>query len=52
MILSTTSLTLINNQQGTRLTVLTCGQRLQGLPIALAQAKVGNKSENLLNRIC
>ena len=25
---------------------------LQRLPIALAQVKVGNRSENLLNKIC
>ena len=25
---------------------------LQGLPMALAQAKAGNTSENLLNEIC
>ena len=38
-------------KQGTRLKILTSKQMLQRLPIALAQAKAGNNSENLLNEI-
>ena len=34
------------------LKMLTPKQILQRLPIALAQIKVGNTSENLLNEIC
>ena len=35
--------------KGTRLKLLTLKQMLQRLPIALAQVKAGNNSENLLN---
>ena len=38
-------------KQGTRPEIFTSKQTLQGLPIALAQVKAGNKSENLLNEI-
>ena len=38
-------------QGGTRLKILTPKQMLQRLPIALAQVKAGNNSENLLNEI-
>ena len=34
-----------------KLKILTPKQMLQGLPIALAQVKAGNNSENLLNEI-
>ena len=37
--------------KGTGLKILTPKQMLQRLPIALAQVKVGNNSENLLNKI-
>ena len=37
--------------RGKGLKILTPKQLLQGLPIALAQVKVGNNSENLLNEI-
>ena len=37
--------------KGTGLKILTPKQMLQRLPIALAQVKAGNNSENLLNRI-
>ena len=40
-----------NESKGTGLKILTPKQMLQGLPIALAQVKAGNKSENLLNEI-
>ena len=36
---------------GKRLKILTPKQMLQRLPIALAQVKAGNNSENLLNEI-
>ena len=36
---------------GTGLKILTSKQLLQRLPIALAQVKAGNNSENLLNEI-
>ena len=36
-------------QDETRLKILTPKQMLQRLPIALAQVKAGNNSENLLN---
>ena len=45
------TLEFINQQKGTRLKILTPKQILQGLPIALAQVKAGNNSENLLNEI-
>ena len=35
-----------------RLKIITPKQILQRLPIALAQVKAGNTSENLLNEIC
>ena len=38
-------------QDGTGLKILTPTQMLQRLPIALAQVKAGNNSENLLNEI-
>ena len=37
--------------EGTGLKLLTPRQMLQRLPIALAQVKAGNNSENLLNEI-
>ena len=37
--------------KGTGLKILTSKQMLQILPIALAQVKAGNNSENLLNEI-
>ena len=37
--------------KGTGLKILTLKQMLQRLPIALAQVKTGNNSENLLNEI-
>ena len=41
----------LKEQEGTRLKILTPKQMLQRLPIALAQVKAGNNSENLLNGI-
>ena len=38
-----------NETKGTGLKILTPKQMLQRLPIALAQVKAGNNSENLLN---
>ena len=38
-------------QEGEGLKILTPNQMLKGLPIALAQIKAGNNSENLLNEI-
>ena len=38
-------------QKGTGLKILTPNQMLKRLPIALAQIKVGNNSESLLNEI-
>ena len=40
-----------NETKGTRLKILRSRQMLQRLPIALAQLKAGNNSENLLNEI-
>ena len=40
-----------NKTEGKRLKILPPKQMLQRLPIALAQVKVGNNSENLLNEI-
>ena len=40
-----------NETKGTDLKILTPKQMLQRLPIALAQVKTGNNSENLLNQI-
>ena len=40
-----------NKTEGKRLKILTPKQMLQRLPIALAQVKAGNNSENLLNKI-
>ena len=40
-----------NETEGKGLKILTSKQMLQRLPIALAQVKVGNNSENLLNEI-
>ena len=37
--------------EGKRLKILTSKQLLQRLPIALAQVKASNNSENLLNEI-
>ena len=42
---------LAREQEGTGLKILTLNQMLQRLPIALAQVKVGNNSEILLNEI-
>ena len=39
-------------KQGEGLKILSHKQMLQRLPIALAQVKVGNTTENLLNEIC
>ena len=41
-----------NSKHGKGLKILTFKQMNQRLPIALAQAKAGNTSENLLNEIC
>ena len=41
----------IKATKGTGLKILTSKQMLQRLPIALAQVKAGNNSENLLNEI-
>ena len=41
----------LKEQEGTGLKILTPKQMLQRLPIALAQVKAGNNSENLLNGI-
>ena len=40
-----------NKTEGTGLKILTPKQMIQRLPIALAQVKAGNNSENLLNEI-
>ena len=40
-----------NEKIGTGLKILTSKQMLQRLPIALAQVKAGNNSENSLNEI-
>ena len=40
-----------NETKGTGLKILTPKQMLQRLPIALAQVKAGNNSENLLNEV-
>ena len=40
-----------NETKGKGLKILTPKQMIQRLPIALAQAKAGNNSENLLNEI-
>ena len=40
-----------NETKGKRLKILTPKQMLQRLPIALAQVKAGNNSENSLNEI-
>ena len=42
---------MYKTKQGIRLKILTPKQILQRLPIALAQFKAGNNSENLLNEI-
>ena len=42
---------LAKEQEGTGLKILTPNQMLKRLPIALAQVKVGNNSESLLNEI-
>ena len=42
---------LARAQEGTGLKILTPNQMLKRLPIALAQVKVGNNSESLLNEI-
>ena len=41
----------ILNTDSSKFKILTPKQMLQRLPIALAQVKVGNNSENLLNEI-
>ena len=40
-----------NKTEGKELKILTQNEMLQRLPIALAQVKAGNNSENLLNEI-
>ena len=45
------SSTLIKKQKGNGIKILTPKQMLHRLPIALAQVKAGDKSENLLNKI-
>ena len=40
-----------NTTKGTGIKIITPKQMLQRLPIALAQVKAGNNSENLLNEI-
>ena len=40
-----------SKQKGTGVKILTPNQMLKRLPIALAQIKVGNNSESLLNEI-
>ena len=40
-----------NGTNGTELKILTPKQMFQRLPIAIAQVKAGNNSENLLNEI-
>ena len=40
-----------NETKGTRLKILTSKEMLQRLPVALAQVKAGNNSENFLNEI-
>ena len=42
---------MYQTKQGTGLKILTPKQMLQRLPIALAQVKAGNNSENLSNEI-
>ena len=42
---------MFKTKQGTGFKILTHKQMLQRLPIALAQVKAGNNSENLLNEI-
>ena len=42
---------MYKTKQGTGLKILTPKQILQRLPIAIAQVKAGNNSENLLNEI-
>ena len=42
---------LEKSQEGEGLKILTSNQMLKRLPIALAQVKVGNNSESLLNEI-
>ena len=42
---------MFKTKHGTGLKILTSKQMLQRLPIALAQVKAGNNSENLLNKI-
>ena len=43
--------TFILNSDHSKLKILTLKQMLQRLPIALAQVKAGNNSENLLNKV-
>ena len=42
---------IVKATKATGLKILTPKQMLQRLPIALAQVKAGNNSENLLNKI-
>ena len=42
-------ITMLKETEGKGLEILTSKQMLQRLPIALAQVKAGNNSENLLN---
>ena len=44
-------ITMLKETEGKGLELLTSKQMLQRLPIALAQVKAGNNSENLLNEI-
>ena len=41
----------LEKQEGTGIRILTPEQMIQRSPIAFAQVKVGNNSENLLNEI-
>ena len=43
---------MLSNGHGRRLKILTSRQMIQRLPIALAQVKESNTSEDLLNEIC
>ena len=49
--LTRTTGTGILNTHNSNLKILTPNQKLERLPIALAQVKAGNNSENLLNEI-
>ena len=49
--LTKSTATGILNTDNSKLKILTSKQMLERLPIALAQVKAGNNSENLLNEI-